>query len=147
MIDKDTLFLSIKDKIPSDSLEACKESIDNANADELSKVALLNIKNPVIALLLSLFLGVFGVDRFYKGDVKLGILKPVLFFGSYILTLVCSFIYLDSERSGFNLLFVFVVLFGVLLIGTLIWCIVDIFLVYFGIKKDNLAKIYSVFSK
>ena len=112
MIDKDTLFLSIKDKIPSDSLEACKESIDNANADELSKVALLNIKNPVIALLLSLFLGVFGVDRFYKGDVKLGILKPVLFFGSYILTLI-----------------------------------VDIFLVYFGIKKDNLAKIYSVFSK
>ena len=144
MVDKNTLLLNFKDRIPSDSVAAFKESLDKADNETLEKIILLNIKNPLVGLLLSLFLGVFGVDRFYKGDVKLGILKPVVFFTSYILTLVFSAAYLTST-STFYMLLSFV--FGLILIAALIWFITDIFLVYFGIKKDNLAKIYQLLSK
>ena len=144
MVYKSVFILNLKDKIPSDSVLAFKESLDKADNETLEKIILLNIKNPLVGLLLSLFLGVFGVDRFYKGDIKLGILKPVVFFTSYILTLVFSAAYLTST-STFYMLLSFV--FGLILIAALIWFIADIFLVYFGIKKDNLAKIYQLLSK
>lgn len=53
---------------------------------------------------LGLLLGSFGVDRFYKGDIGLGIAKLLL---------------------------------SLIIIG-FIWVIVDLFIVWKGIKKDNL---------
>lgn len=35
-------------------------------------------REPMVALLLSFFLGVFGIDRFYVGDIGLGIAKLVV---------------------------------------------------------------------
>lgn len=38
-------------------------------------------KNPIIALVLAMFLGFFGVDRFYLGKKTSGILKLITFGG------------------------------------------------------------------
>lgn len=35
------------------------------------------VKNPIIMLLISIFLGAFGIDRFILGDIGLGICKLI----------------------------------------------------------------------
>ena len=42
-----------------------------------------DLKDPTTALLISLFAGCWGVDRFYIGDVGLGVGKFVLDYGCY----------------------------------------------------------------
>jgi TM2 domain-containing membrane protein YozV len=54
-------------------------------------------KNKDVLVLLAAFLGVFGIDRFYRGQVGLGILKLITFGGCGIWALVDQLIYLLSD--------------------------------------------------
>ena len=48
-------------------MKASPEQVDNLTAVKLF--------NPVVTLILSIFLGGLGVDRFYIGDIGLGVAK------------------------------------------------------------------------
>ncbi|PAF50164.1 hypothetical protein BKH43_05320 [Helicobacter sp. 13S00401-1] len=104
-----TLLATWNDRIPADSYVLLTERLKKMQDDKMSALLSLNLKSPIVGLVLGLFFGLFGVDRFYKGDIVLGVVK----------------------------LFI-----GWLTLG--IWPIVDLFLVYKGIKKDNLEKISNV---
>ncbi|MGG9999492.1 TM2 domain-containing protein [Pseudovibrio ascidiaceicola] len=56
-------------------------------------------KDPTLALLLSLIIGVLGVDRFYNGQTGLGILKLLTFGGFYIWTIVDWFLIMGAART------------------------------------------------
>ena len=60
-------------------------------------VVVVSSKNKNVLLLLSMLLGAFGVDRFYRGQVGLGILKLITFGGCGIWALVDTLIYLLSD--------------------------------------------------
>ena len=94
-------------------------------------VVVANLKSPMIGFVLALFLGWLGVDRFYKGgilSILLGIIKLIL--GVMFLL-------------GFAVVSIFIIaLDGVmyLLIGYIIWYVLDLILVPLGIVLDNRRK-------
>lgn len=63
-------------KVPQESLELLKARL--AKIEDKQKIAsfgMLQLKSPVIGLILGFIFGGLGVDRYYKGDIGLGIAK------------------------------------------------------------------------
>jgi len=57
-------------------------------------------KDPPVALTLSIAFGTLGIDRFYIGNVILGILKLITFGGFIIWTIVDWFLIMGSTRKA-----------------------------------------------
>lgn len=65
-------------KFPAEQLPNIKSRLENLNESQSNIVLTTKIKDPQTALILSIFLGAFGVDRFYIGHTGLGIAKLCL---------------------------------------------------------------------
>lgn len=74
-----TLLLSVwNNKIPSENLLMLQAQLESIDEKEAISLSLIPLKEPFVGLLLGLFFGMFGVDRFYKGDIGLGVAKLLL---------------------------------------------------------------------
>jgi TM2 domain-containing membrane protein YozV len=71
--------------------------MDPATQASPGSVIAVSSKNKNLLILLSVLLGTFGVDRFYRGQVGLGIAKLITFGGCGIWALVDTLIYLLSD--------------------------------------------------
>ena len=73
----------------------CRKSLNNSTSSDEGE------KNWLVALLLSIFLGGLGVDRFYLGKIGTGILKLITFGGFGIWWLIdVILIATDSMRDS-----------------------------------------------
>lgn len=71
-------------------------------------VCLYGNKNPTTVLLLSIFIGYFGIDRIYVGDVGLGVLKMLTCGGIGIWWLIDLFLITDvTKRKNLEMLVMF----------------------------------------
>lgn len=52
-----------------------RQKLENANDDAFLTLQATELKDPTIYLLVSIFLGGWGIDRFMLGDIGMGILK------------------------------------------------------------------------
>ena len=72
------LMMSLSGKIPEEKAILLKQKLENASDNAVANIASMNLHNPTHILLFSIFLGVFGVDRFMIGDTGVGIAKLLL---------------------------------------------------------------------
>ena len=87
---------------PSEQLPSLRErlaQLDDSQANQV--IAAANIKNPTTALILSIFLGTLGVDRFYIGHVGLGVAKLLLAWLTFgIWTIVDWFLIVNATKKA-----------------------------------------------
>lgn len=74
----DALIMNFKNFIPEESYLRFRDALTHVAEEKYSQVAMTPVKDPTTVLLLSVFLGGLGVDRFYIGDTELGIVKLLL---------------------------------------------------------------------
>lgn len=114
----DTFLSANTANFPAEQLPSLRErlaQLDDSQANQV--IAAANVKNPTTALLLSIFLGGFGVDRFYIGHTGLGI-------GKLLVTLLLPIVTL-----------------GISLFFSWIWIVVDWFLIMNATKAANFEAI------
>ena len=73
--DVENYIMSNREFFPGIKLIYLKSKLLKMNKDKFERVCLCDLKSPTIILLVSVFLGGLGIDRFMIGDVGMGILK------------------------------------------------------------------------
>ena len=135
---KNTILMSLAVKLPSTGEVVLRNKLDGVSDETLNKISasipMLNLKSPGAGLVLGLLFGGLGVDRFYKGDIGLGFMKLLLLF---ILGFILNLAQTQPSDTTYTMLVLFTVV-------AVIWMFADLFLVFSGIKKDNLNKILMI---
>ena len=81
------------------SLRQCLSQLDDSQANQV--IAAANVKSPTTALILSIFLGTLGVDRFYIGHIGLGVAKLLLAWLTFgIWTIVDWFLIINATKKA-----------------------------------------------
>lgn len=76
-----------------------RQKLLNLNDDDWVKLHAISFKDPTTALLVSIFAGAYGIDRFYIGDVGLGVGKLLTCGGLGIWAIVDWFLIMDATRD------------------------------------------------
>ncbi len=70
------MFLMTNNKyFPAEKVPQLREMLANADEGKFSLLSAVELKDPTTLLLISIFLGSLGIDRFMLGDTGMGILK------------------------------------------------------------------------
>lgn len=94
------ILVTQADKYPYMSLLNLKSQILSSGIDPTTlQMMMAQAKDPILVLILSIFLGGFGVDRFYIGDIGLGFGKLLTCGGLYFWWLIDLFLIMDATKE------------------------------------------------
>lgn len=94
------ILMMLSSKIPAGSIPSVRTRLENTDISESEILALQSqMKDPLLSILLSIFIGTLGVDRFYVGDVGLGIGKLLTGGGCGIWWLIDIFLIVDATKQ------------------------------------------------
>ena len=71
----DMFLMSNQKYFPTEKIMFLKEKLYNLDDEKFSMISCIEMKDPTTLLLISLFLGSLGIDRFMLGETGMGILK------------------------------------------------------------------------
>ena len=76
-----------------------REKLLRASDDQYAMIQSVELKDPTISLILSIFLGGLGVDRFFIGDIGMGVLKLLTGGCCGILTIIDWFTIMKKTKE------------------------------------------------
>lgn len=137
-IERTSIYYKYEKKIDESDRETFVKLLDLAPDEYLNDLKNIKIKSPIKTLLFSIFLGEFGIDRFYMGKIKSAICKLILCLLSGTIIFLGS-LKLDILSTPFINI---VQILGIIItLSALIWYIVDICLTYKRARALNYQKI------
>jgi len=95
----DMFIASMGEKFPSEKLMLVRDQLSRLDDNRLPIIQSIDYKNPIVMLLISWFLGVFGVDRFMLGQTGLGVGKLLTCGGLGIWAIVDLFLIMGATKD------------------------------------------------
>ena len=93
------ILMMLSSKIPAGSIPSIRTRLENTDISESEMALQSQMKDPLLSILLSIFIGTLGVDRFYIGDIGLGIGKLLTAGGCGIWWLIDIFLITDATKQ------------------------------------------------
>ena len=90
---------SMGDKFPSEKLMLMRNQLEKVEDNKLMVIQSIDYKDKTTLLIISIFLGHLGVDRFMLGDTGLGVAKLLTCGGMGIWTIIDWFTVMDRTRE------------------------------------------------
>jgi len=84
---------------PEDKMPFLKDKLATIDEGRFSTISMLSLKDPTIMLVISLFGGSLGVDRFMLGQTGLGVAKLLTLGGCGIWTIIDWFSIMNRTRE------------------------------------------------
>lgn len=99
----DMFIMTNQKYFPAEKILFLKEKLLSLDEDKFTLVSALDLKEPTTLLIISLFLGSLGVDRFMIGDTGMGVLKLLTYGCCGILTIIDWFTIMNKTKElNFN---------------------------------------------
>lgn len=99
----DMFIMTNQKYFPAEKILFLKEKLLSLDEDKFTMVSALDLKEPTTLLIISLFLGYLGVDRFMIGDTGMGVLKLLTGGCCGILTIIDWFTIMNKTKElNFN---------------------------------------------
>lgn len=95
----DMFIMTNGDKLPEQKVQFLREKLLAMDDSMWGALSIVQFKNPTTALLLSIFLGSYGVDRFYIGNTGMGVGKLVTCGGVGIWTIIDWFLISNATKE------------------------------------------------
>ena len=96
-------LMSNREYFPEDKILFIKDKLKTIDDEKFLLISSVGLKNPLTMLLMSLFLGSLGVDRFMLGDTGMGVLKLLTSGLCGILTIIDWFsVSQKTKEKNFN---------------------------------------------
>lgn len=95
----DQLIIMHGAKLPPEGLPMIREKLMLCNDDTLAQLVFSQLKDPTLALVLSVVIGYWGIDRFYIGDLGIGAGKLLTCGGAWIWYIIDIFLIMDATKK------------------------------------------------
>lgn len=92
-------LMQVSSLLPERELFALRTQLEEMEDSRLQSLMCLELQKPNTILIISLFAGGFGVDRFLIGDTGIGVAKLLTLGGCGIWAIIDLFLIMDATRE------------------------------------------------
>lgn len=97
----DMYIMTNQKYFPEEKIVYLKDKLRTMDDEKFSLISTIELKDPTTLLLISIFLGYIGIDRFMLGETGMGILKLLTIGGCGILAVVDWFT-ISKKAKDYN---------------------------------------------